>query len=99
MNLHRSRSFRRDQYKVPSSVQACIMYLVMRISLPGTLPERVVPALVLTCLLLCVSGEAKAASGSYIDFGSYDTHRALAAGTERGVTFKNGAARLARGSW
>ncbi len=97
MNLHRSRSFRRDQYKVRSSVQACIMYFVTRISLPGTLPERVVPALVLTCLLLCVSGEAKAASGSYIDFGSYDTHRALAAGTERGVTFKNGAARLARG--
>jgi integrase len=43
---------------------------VRRISLPGTLPERVVAALLLACLLLCVSGEAKAASGSYIDFGA-----------------------------
>ena len=79
------------------SVQACNMTLVRRSALPGTLPERVVVALVLACLLLCVSGEAKAASGSYIDFGAYDTQRALAAGTERGITFKNGAARLARG--
>src|SRR5215211_1274608 len=73
------------------------MYFVRRISLPGALPERVVAALVLACLLLCVSSEARAASGSYIDFGAYDTQRALAAGTERGITFKNGAARLARG--
>jgi Peptidase_C39 like family len=73
------------------------MTLVRRSALPGTLPERVVVALVLACLLLCVSGEAKAASGSYIDFGVYDTQRALAAGTEREITFKNGAARLARG--
>src|ERR671910_3408713 len=78
-------------------VQACNMSLVRRITLPGTLPERVVAALVLACLLLCVSGEAKAASRSYIHFGVYDTQRALAAGTERGITFKNGAARLARG--
>jgi uncharacterized protein YvpB len=73
------------------------MYLVRRFALPGNLPERVVAALVLACLLLCVSGEAKAASRSYIDFGAYDTQRALAAGTERGITFKNGAAQLARG--
>ena len=73
------------------------MYFVRRITLPGTLPERVVAALMLACLLLCVSGEARAASGSYIDFGAYDTQRALAAGTEKGITFKNGAARLARG--
>src|SRR5215211_4789875 len=73
------------------------MYFMRRIALPGTLPERVVATLVLACLLLCVSGEAKAASRSYIDFGAYDTQRALAAGTERGITFKNGAARLARG--
>ena len=79
------------------SVQACNMYLVRRITLPGNLPERVVAALVLACLLVCVSGEARAASGSYIDFGAYDTQRALAAGTEKGITFKNGAARLARG--
>jgi Peptidase_C39 like family len=78
-------------------VQDCNMYFVRRISLPGTLPERVVAALVFACLLLCVSGEAKAASGSYIDFGAYDTQSALAAGTERGITFKNGAAQLARG--
>jgi hypothetical protein len=68
------------------------MYFVTRIPLPGTLPDRVVAALVLACLLLCVSGEAKAAIGSYIDFGDYDTQGALAAGTERGITFKNGAA-------
>src|SRR5215216_6335365 len=74
------------------------MYFVRRIALPGTLPERVVATLVLACLLLCVSGEAKAASRSYIDFGAYDTQRALAAGTERGITFNNGAARLARGT-
>jgi uncharacterized protein YvpB len=73
------------------------MYFVRRITLPGTLPERVVAALVFACLLLCVSGEARAASGSYIDFGAYDTQSALAAGTERGITFKNGAAQLARG--
>jgi hypothetical protein len=78
-------------------VQTCNMYFVTRIALPGTLPERVVAALVLACLLLCVCGEAKAASGSYIDFGAYDTQRALAAGAEKGITFKNGAARLARG--
>jgi len=51
----------------------------------------------LACLLLCVSREARAASGSYIGFGAYDTQRALAAGTERGIAFKNGEARLARG--
>ena len=73
------------------------MTLVRRSALPGNLPELVVAALVLACLLLCVSGEAKAASGSYIDFGAYDTQGALASGTERGITFKNGAARLARG--
>lgn len=73
-------------------------YFVRRIALPGTLPESVVAALVLACLLLCVSAEAKAASGSYIDFGAYDTQGALAAATERGITFKNGAARLARGT-
>ena len=73
-------------------MRACNMYFVMRISLPGTLPERVVAALVFACLLLCVSGEAKAAIGSYIDFGDYETQRALAAGIERGTTFKNGAA-------
>jgi hypothetical protein len=78
-------------------VRACNMYFVRRIALPGTLPERVVATLVLACLLLCVSGEAKAASRSYIDFGAYDTQSALAAGTERGITFKNGAAQLARG--
>ena len=75
----------------------CNMYFVRRITLPGNLPERVVAALVLACLLLCVSAEAKAASGSYIDFGAYDTQSALAAGTEKGIAFKNGAARLARG--
>jgi Peptidase_C39 like family len=74
------------------------MYSVRGISLPGTLRERVVAAaLVFTCLFLCVSGEAKAASTSYIDFGHYDTQKALSAGTEKGVTFKNGAARLASG--
>jgi uncharacterized protein YvpB len=78
-------------------VQACNMNFVRRIALQGTLPERVVAALVLACLLLCVSGEAKAASGSYIDFGAYDTQRALAAGTEGGITFKSGSARLASG--
>src|SRR5215213_3579256 len=73
------------------------MLFVKRISLPGTLPERAVATLVLACLLLCVSGEAKAASRSYIDFGAYDTQRALAAGTDMGITFKNGSARLASG--
>jgi hypothetical protein len=73
------------------------MLFVRRISLPGTRPARAVATLVLVCLLLCVSGEAKAASGSYIDFGAYDTQKALAAGTETGITFKNGAARLASG--
>jgi hypothetical protein len=34
------------------SVQACNMYLVAGITLSGTLPERVVAALVLACLLL-----------------------------------------------
>ncbi|HET7271466.1 MAG TPA: peptidase C39 family protein [Rubrobacter sp.] len=64
----------------------------------GSWPERVVAAaLLLVCLLLCVSGEAKAASGSYISFGDYDTHRALAAGTEKGVTIRKGSVRLARG--
>ena len=73
------------------------MLFVRRISLPWSLPQRGVAALVLACLLLSVSGEAKAASRSYIDFGAYDTQRALAVGTERAITFKNGAAQLARG--
>src|SRR5215208_7111874 len=38
------------------------MLFVRRISLPGTRPARAVATLVLVCLLLCVSGEAKAAS-------------------------------------
>src|SRR5918992_3465489 len=79
------------------SVQTCNMYFVRGFAPLGDLPERIVAALVLACLLLCVSGEAKAASGSYIDFGAYDTQSALAAGTERGIAFKNGAPRLARG--
>jgi Peptidase_C39 like family len=74
------------------------MLFVRRISLPWSLPQRVVATLVLACLLLlCVSGEAKAARGLYIDFGAYDTQGALAAGTETGITFKNGSARLASG--
>src|SRR5215213_507366 len=73
------------------------MYFVRGLAQPGNLPERVVAPLVLVCLLLCVSGEARAASGSYIDFGAFDTQRALAAGAEKGITFNNGAARLARG--
>jgi len=73
------------------------MLFVRRISLGWSLPQRVVAVLVLACLLLCVSGEAKAARGAYIDFGAYDTQRALAAGTERAITFKNGSARLASG--
>jgi Peptidase_C39 like family len=79
------------------SVQACNMYFVRGFAPLGNLPERVVAALVLACLLLCVSREARAASGSYIDFGAVDTQSALASGTERGITFNNGAARLARG--
>jgi hypothetical protein len=73
------------------------MLFVRRISLGWSLPQRVVATLVLACLLLCVSGEAKAASGSHIAFGAYDTQRALAAGTETGITFRNGSERLARG--
>ena len=57
----------------------------------------VVAALVGVCLLLCTSWKAEAAGGSYIDFGEYDSYRALAAGTARGVTFEDGSARLARG--
>jgi hypothetical protein len=53
------------------------MLFVRRISLPGTRPARAVTTLVLVCLLLCVSGEAKAASGSYIDFDAYETQKAL----------------------
>lgn len=74
------------------------MWPVRGVSLCGSLQGRVVAAvLVLACLLLYASGEAKAAGDSYIDFGRYDTYRDLSAGTEKGVTFKNGAARLARG--
>jgi hypothetical protein len=80
------------------SAWACSILFVKRIFLLGTLPGRAVATLVLACLLLlCVSGETKAASRSYIDFGAYDTQRALAAGTETGITFKNGSARLANG--
>ena len=90
--------FNQIALKVRPGGQACRMYSVRGISLPGTLRERVVAAaLVFTCLFLCVSGEAKAASTSYIDFGHYDTQKALSAGTEKGVAFKNGAARLASG--
>jgi hypothetical protein len=62
-----------------------------------SLAHVVVAALVGVCLLLCISWKAEAAGGSYIDFGKYDSYRALAAGTARGVTFENGSARLARG--
>ena len=57
----------------------------------------VATALAGVCLLLCAPGEVKAADGSYIDFGKYDSYKALAAGTEEGVTFEDGSARLARG--
>ena len=58
---------------------------------------RSVAVLVFTCLLLCVSGKAEAASRSYIAFGDYDTAKELAAGTTAGTTIANGEARLARG--
>jgi hypothetical protein len=58
---------------------------------------RSVAALVFTCLLLCVSGKAEAASRSYIAFGDYDTAKELAAGTTAGITIANDEARLARG--
>jgi hypothetical protein len=58
---------------------------------------RAVAVLVCTCLLLCVSGKAQAASRSYIAFGNYDTAKELAAGTTAGITIANGEARLARG--
>ena len=57
------------------SVKACNMSLVRRSALPGNLQERIVAALVLACLLLCGSGQAKAASGSYIDFGAASAMR------------------------
>ncbi len=72
------------------------MYFVRGISLPGNL-RLFAAALVLACLLLCVSAEARAASTLYIDFGKYDTQKTLSAGTEKGVKFKNGAVRLVRG--
>jgi hypothetical protein len=72
------------------------MHFVRGTYLPATLRGGAA-ALVLACLLLCIAGEAKAASTSYIDFGDYDTQKALSAGTEKGVTYKNGAVRLASG--
>ena len=70
------------------------MTFVRGTSLPWSF---VAAALVLACLLLYFSGKAGAANGSYIDFGAYESQRALSAGNEKGVRIRKGSVRLARG--
>src|SRR5829696_3094691 len=77
-------------------MQLCRMNFVRGISPPKTL-RVVVAAVALACLLLYATGEAGAASGSYIDFGEYSTSRTLSSGAEKGVTVRNGTVRLANG--